>query len=70
MYFEAQTDVYCGSETGDDCDCVNDVRFSGVCDDRDVIIPVFVNSQRTSALRDTGCSATINVDEHLSRSIL
>jgi len=39
-YFEAQTDVYCDSETGDDCDCVNYIRFSGVCDDSDVIIPV------------------------------
>jgi len=29
-YFEAQTDVYCDIETGDNGDCVNDVRFSGV----------------------------------------
>jgi len=28
---EAQTDVYCDSETGDDCDCTSDARFSGVC---------------------------------------
>ena len=64
-YFEEQTDVYCDIGTGDNGDCVNDVRFSGVCDDNDVIIPVFVNSHRTSALRDTGCSAAIIVDENL-----
>jgi len=48
---EAHTDVYCDSETGDDCDCTSDARFSGVCDDKDVTIPVFVNNKRTSLLR-------------------
>jgi len=54
-------DLYC-SENVCSYDCVND--DSGMHDDRNILIPVFVNNHSTD-LRDTGCFTSLIIDESL-----
>jgi len=63
LYADVYAAKHCDNEYADEC--MTNSAFCGVRNDTDVIIPVYVNSRRTAAIRDSGCSAAVIIDEGL-----